>query len=194
MAIVPANPTQGQALFEETQSFYTHDDIADNKSGSTYSHLATEFSATECEAICDWARYINSLLGARSFIPQWVKITVTHTQLQAAALTNSITLCALPAGVMIQGIKVKHSAAFAGPSISAYNVKVGISGTLAKYTAAFDVLQAVAGTTFQVTAVLGMEDQDNPVNLLITATAVGANLDVSTSGSVDVWLLLGKAV
>lgn len=62
MSTVPPNPAQGKALFEGTQSFYAHDDAADNKNGGVYSHLALEWSANEAEALCDWARYINALL------------------------------------------------------------------------------------------------------------------------------------
>ena len=46
MAVLTPDAAQGQALFEGTQSFYTHDDAADSKdSGGNYSHNAVQGSA-----------------------------------------------------------------------------------------------------------------------------------------------------
>jgi hypothetical protein len=62
MAVLSADATQGAGLFDGSQAFYTHDDAADPKIGGAYSHDARFWSAHEAEALCDWARYINTLL------------------------------------------------------------------------------------------------------------------------------------
>lgn len=124
----------------------------------------------------------------------WSKYTVTYSDLSAAALTNSISLFTLPAGGIIHAVKIKHSTAFAGTSITAYNVSVGITGTLAKYASAFNVLQAVANDTFQLSSGLFSENNVATTDVKVTATSVGANLSAATQGSVDIWVLTSTAI
>jgi hypothetical protein len=69
MSTVPANAATGQALFEGTQSLRAHDDQADNKVGAVYSHVPTEFSATEAEEWCDLLRYHNTVIKSGVAIP-----------------------------------------------------------------------------------------------------------------------------
>lgn len=116
------------------------------------------------------------------------KFTATHTQLQAAGLANNITLFTLPAGAILEDVKIKHSTAFAGAGITAYTVSVGITGNLAKYASAFDVLQAVAATTMQVSSGTFTESHTATTAVKIAAESLGGNLDASTAGSVDVWV------
>ncbi len=124
-------------------------------------------------------------------MPVWTKYTVTHTAMQAAALTNNITLLTLPAKTMIHRVVIKQSTAFAGTLISAYTLSVGIAGTLAKYIAAYDVFAAVAATTFGASAATIqalLENFSTTAAIKVEATAVGANLDQSTAGSADIWV------
>ena len=129
-----------------------------------------------------------------SLLGLWSKYTVPYTSLSTAATTNSITLFSLPAAGIIHGVKIKHSTAFSGGSISAYTVSVGISGTLAKYATAYNVFQAVANDTFQLSNTLGSENHASATNILITATSTGANLNAATAGSVDIWVLTSQAI
>jgi len=126
--------------------------------------------------------------------PRWVKVgvAISHVAFQAAALTNSINLFVLPAGADIHEVKIKHSTAFAGGAIASYTISVGISGTLAKYAAAFDVFQAVSGTAFQLSHLVGGENQGATTQILATATSTVGNLNASTQGTVDIWALLSK--
>lgn len=127
-------------------------------------------------------------------VPVWVKVgvAISHVAFQAAATTNSITLFTLiPAGT-IHAVKIKHSTAFGGGAITAYTLSVGIAGTLAKYATAFDVFQAVSNTAMQMTGVTGTENNGAGTAILITATSTTANLNASTTGAVDVWVLLSK--
>ena len=132
--------------------------------------------------------------SATSSIPQWTKYTVVYTDLSTAATTNNITLFTLPAAGIIHGVKIKHSTSFTGGSISAYTVSVGITGNLTKYASAFDVFQAAASNTFQLTNVLNSEDHASTTAIKIAATSTGANLNAATAGSVDVWVLASQAV
>lgn len=132
--------------------------------------------------------------GALTPDPTWIKFTVTHTQLQAAATSNNILLFTLPAGGVLGGVKTKHSVAFAGGSIASYTISVGLVGNLQKYSPAFDVFQAVGNTLMQMSNVLASENQAATVAIQIAAVATGANLSASTAGSVDIWLLLSVAV
>lgn len=124
----------------------------------------------------------------------WTKYTATHTALQAAAMANDIELLSLPAGGIIHGVKIKHSVLFAGTGITDYKVSVGIVGTLAKYASAFDVDTAVSNTNFQLSTTIGSENHGAATSIRLAATTTGANLDQSTGGSVDVWVLTSVAV
>ena len=119
---------------------------------------------------------------------KWTKYTVTHTQMQAAALTNNIELLSLAASEVIEAIVIKHSTAFAGTGITAYSFEVGITGTLDKYLPSFDVFQAVSNSAHDIAMTMGLESTSGATSIKIAATSVGANLDQSTAGSVDVWV------
>ncbi len=137
---------------------------------------------------------VTDLLKLVDEAPRWRQFTVSHTALQAAAFTSDIELFALPAGSVIQAVKIKQSVAFAGTGISAYTLSVGPAGSLVKYAAAFDVFQAVGATVYAVEANIGGEAHDAATSIRLAATAVGANLDQSTAGDVDVWVQYGAAV
>jgi hypothetical protein len=123
----------------------------------------------------------------------WTKYTVTHTALQAAAMANDIQLFSLAAAGVIHAIKIKHSILFAGTGITDYKISVGITGTLAKYASAFDVDTAVSATNFQLTSTVGSENHGAATSIRVAATSTGANLDQSTAGSVDIWVLTSTA-
>jgi len=143
----------------------------------------------------DTIEVLSNKFYAKLLVPRWKKFTVTHEDLQAAALTNDIELFILPAGGIIQGVMMKHSEAFAGTGITDYDISVGIVGTLAKYAAAFDVDQAIGDTVFSLTTTAGAETfAAAGTSIRVAATSVGANLDQSTAGSLDIWVLYGAAI
>ena len=126
--------------------------------------------------------------------PSWVKVTLAFGAFSAAALTSNANLYSLPAGGVLHAVKIKQSASFTGGAVASCTVSVGISGNNAKYATAFDVFQASAATTFQVTGTVGGEDQAAAFQLTATAISTGANLNALTAGSVDVWLLISVAL
>lgn len=137
----------------------------------------------------------NWLAGASLNSLRWIRETVTFAQFSAAAATNAVTLFALPPKGCVHAVRIKHSVAFGGGAISAYTVAVGISGTAAKYAAAFNVFQAVSdlAAAKQISATIGTESDLTATNIIATATATGANLNAATAGSVDIWVLTSVA-
>lgn len=57
---------QGKDLFDGTQTPYTYDDTADNKTGGTYTHRAKIWSAHAAQALQDWLLYLSDICGALS--------------------------------------------------------------------------------------------------------------------------------
>ena len=125
--------------------------------------------------------------------PAWRKFTVAATAFTAAATTEDIELLTLAARAVIHSVMIKHSTAFSGGTLSALTLSVGISGTLAKYAAAFDVFQATGDTVLQVSSTVDAESFNaTPVSIRIAAIATGDNLDNVGTGSVDVWVLISQ--
>lgn len=136
-----------------------------------------------------------SAIGAT---PKWVKVgsSIAYTALQVVgtSTTEAITLFSLLAGGVVHGIKLKHSTAFAGTAITAVTLAVGNAITADKYSTAFDVLQAVADTTFILASGIQTESHGSATNILLTVTTTGANTSALTAGVVDVWALLSVAL
>jgi hypothetical protein len=127
--------------------------------------------------------------------PEWVSATISYTQLQTAALTNTLTIYSLPAKGCIQAVKQKHSTAFTGGAIATCTSQIGISGTIAKYAAAFDIFQAPGDTAAkkQITGNIGIESDTGATPIILTATSTVANLGALTQGSLVVSLLISIA-
>jgi hypothetical protein len=124
---------------------------------------------------------------------RWVKVTKAYTDFSVAAPTSSITGYALPAGAVIHAVKIYPTTSFTGGGLTSYRIEVGVSGVLNKYASSFLVSGAVSGTNFQVTSVVGSENQLASTPILFTATGTGANLDQATQGSVDIYILVSDA-
>lgn len=118
------------------------------------------------------------------------KVTVTHTQLQAADVTSTITLLSLAAKEAITAVTLRHSTAFGGGLLASYTLSVGIAGNLVKYLAAKDVFTAVVDTLSYVGVIASplIESFANATTIQLTAIGVGANLSASLTGAVDVWV------
>ena len=134
-----------------------------------------------------------------SVVPACTKFTVTTSggywtvnAVQNAALTAGLTQTItvgtnlIPANGEITSLRIKHSTAFAGTSITAMTVTLSDGVTEGIYAPAWDVFQAtgnnvlwVDGGAFTTTAAAN--------SLTATFTAVGANLSAISAGSVDVW-------
>lgn len=128
----------------------------------------------------------NGVVTIRSNVIYRTKITLTYADFATAALTNTINLgFTIPAKGIIHMITGQATAAFTGGAISAYSLKVGITGDLDKYifnqsVFTLDLDALMAGAT--------MESMSASTVLKVTATSVGANLSAATAGSVSYWI------
>lgn len=128
-----------------------------------------------------------------SGVPQWTNVTKTYSDFSAAATTKDIEIFSLPAGGVIHGVKIKHSTAFSGGSLTSYTVSVGLAGDLDKYASAFDVFQAASDTTFQMSQ--NFVSENHGAVSSVRAEATGShNLDTATAGSVTFWIYYSEAV
>lgn len=135
---------------------------------------------------------IANQLACALTVPRWKKVgdAISHTDFQAAAETENYSLFTLPGGGIIQGVKLKASEAFAGAGITSYKLSVGIVGALTKYSAPYDVLQAVAVGEFGFYHEQGAETHDPAgTGIVVNAVSEGADLDQSSAGTLDVWVL-----
>lgn len=134
---------------------------------------------------------LSNKITAGDRLPYWRKYTKLFSDFATAATSNNIDLFTLPAGGVIQAIKLKHSAAFTGGAISAYTLSVGIAASLAKYLAATSVFAAPSATGYVLADTAGVAGESHVAStpIKIAATSTGANLSVATAGSVDVWVL-----
>jgi hypothetical protein len=127
-------------------------------------------------------------------IPSWTKFTVDYTDFSIAATSNDVHLFALPPGGIVHGVKIKHSPAFSGGSLSEYRISVGIASNLSKYASAYDVFQAVSDTEMDLSDGLFTENHGASVSVRAEATSVGANLSAATAGVAEIWVLTSVAL
>lgn len=131
-------------------------------------------------SVADWVEVLAS---------GFVKFTLSHAAFQTAALTNNVALLTLPIKGLVEGMLIKTTTAFAGTGITDYKLTVGITGTESKYLPAYDADSAVTGTNYDLTNTLtGGADLNATESIKVFATAVGANLSLSTAGSVDIYV------
>lgn len=123
----------------------------------------------------------------------WHKYTLSYTDFATAAYGNYATVAALPAGGVVQGVKIKPTESFAGGTISTYTISVGIVGNTEKYAEAFDVFQSTGGKVYQLSQDFDSENNDSAVNLIAQASSLGDTLDDASQGTVDIWLLISVA-
>lgn len=127
------------------------------------------------------------------FDTQWVSVSTllkaskSYTDFQTAATTVAITAVTLAEAALLKSVVLKHSTAFAGTSITAVTVSVGVSGDAGKFINEFDVLQATGDTVFEMDMVNYIGSFGSTTDILITMTAVGANLSALTAGALDIF-------
>lgn len=133
-------------------------------------------------------------LPANLASPRWVKYTVLAAAFTAASATEDVELFSLVAGGIIQGVKIKHITPFTGGTLSAFTLSVGIVGNLNKYASAFDVFQAAADNTFQISNLIASEDHGSVTSIRVEATATDDTVDNATAGTAEIWVLTSAAV
>lgn len=115
-------------------------------------------------------------------------VALADITLAGGVLQGNLLLDTLPPGALMQYVRIKHSQACAGPSVTAVTAQVG-DGTNS-WGSAFDIFQAPSNTalsTAQLTASnIGPFAANWPIYLTLIAT--GGNLGVLTAGALAVWL------
>jgi hypothetical protein len=125
-------------------------------------------------------------------IPTWILFTVTHTQLQAAALANDIELWSMPARGCIHHVMFEPTIIFAGTGITDYKIGLGINGNLSKYHSFIDEDTAVSATNFDSAGLFSAESTSGVTSVRVAAMSLGANLNQSTSGALNIAILASK--
>lgn len=117
----------------------------------------------------------------------WTINTVQDAAL-AAGLTQTITIGTnlIPANGEIMSLRIKHSTAFSGASITAMTVSAGDGTTTNIYAPDFNVFQSTANTTLWTDGG-AMTTTSAQHSLTATFTSVGANLTAIAAGAVDIW-------
>jgi len=80
--------------------------------------------------------------------PLWVKYTVVYTNAAFIAASTTVTAAVftLPANGVIQGVRLKHSEAFAGAAVTAVSCSLGDGTDATAYSPAHNVFIAVGNT------------------------------------------------
>lgn len=134
-----------------------------------------------------------ALPTATSAMPQWQSYTVPYTSFTGfVALTGDIEVMSLPAGAVIHGVIISHTASFTGGGRTACTMSVGITGTLAKYATAFNVFQAPGPSVGQISNIVGLEDKVSATSIRLAASS-DINLSLLAAGSVTVKILVSQA-
>lgn len=143
-------------------------------------------------------------LAAALRVPRWrfYEVDYQDASLAVAGLAANVELFELGAGGglgMVHEVVLKHGAVWGGPSISALSCTVGTSGALTEFYGAgtpFDLTAAVGASVYgrRILAAADAGTLSVDGNLLVRFTAVGANLDQLTSGTLVVGVLYSEVV
>jgi hypothetical protein len=111
------------------------------------------------------------------------KHTVAYSDVNAAANTNSFTLKTLAENEAITGLRIKHSAPFAGGATTSVTVSIGKTGDMTAYSPAFNVFQAASSTAQLYDS--GLYSADAAAHDVTAYFTSSHPLNTLTSGSVD---------
>ena len=121
--------------------------------------------------------------------PRFVKITKTYTDFATAGLTNDVEILSSPAkGVIFTAFAIP-SVAFSGGTIISYTISLGVSGNHTKFTAANDVFTGFT-PVLTSSADTTVESMSGTTSIRAYATAIGANLDQASAGSIDFYVVV----
>ena len=121
---------------------------------------------------------------------QKITITLADFQNMGAVLTGDILLMNLPPRSIARLVMTKHSVALTGTGpLTAATVVVKTANNATLGGAAFNVFQAVADSTSQLTIPAALkENYATATPLLAGVVLTGGNANVLLTGSVDIWV------
>ena len=116
------------------------------------------------------------------------RFTLDHNDLTTAAATQVINLFTLGGKDAIMGVRIQHTTAFTGGGTSTCTVSVdGAVEGVAGFAAAFNIFQAVAATTGQMSQCFKNGSSDGQI-VRVTFTS-DITCDVVTAGVVNIDIL-----
>ena len=117
------------------------------------------------------------------------KVSKVFGDFAAAALENDIEIFNLIQGRKLIAILMRHEQAWAGGSISAVEVELGIAGELDKYVfEPHDIFQATGDKIFSDNEINTLEDWNNDTSIRANIRAVDDNLDQLNAGTIDFYI------
>ena len=124
--------------------------------------------------------------------PLLQKYTIPYTTYSAmgAVAAGTATAFSLTASDVIHGVLLKHTASFAGTSISAAKITVGIPGSPDRYVADFDVFQTVSAGAVSLNRLF--ECEFSATSLIVSISLTGGNLSALNAGSIDIYVQKSK--
>jgi len=186
-----AATSETNAATSETNAGVSENNAAtsETNAGASENNAATSAAAA---LVSENAAAASAAAAALDVTPL-TKLTFTHTQFQAAALTKEIVAFALPMLTSLEKLVLVVDTQFViGGGGTSYKIHVGISGDNKKYVSQFDALQ-VDGS-FEPFTMSEIESLTGAVNVEIQAES-DVNLDNSSAGSIDLHhgtILLGS--
>ena len=135
------------------------------------------------------ARHNTNFALLKNRAPLWQKFSIGFASINTTTAAFTATLFNLEPLESIIGYIVKHSAAFAGGSVTAVDLAIGIAGDNLKHIDSFDVFQGATDTAFQTMNIIEMESFVNTTTVFARFTSTGSNLDSITAGNLDVYVL-----
>lgn len=110
----------------------------------------------------------------------------------AAALTQDVVICHLPANAFVHAVREKTVTAFAGATTT--TLKLGVAGADTLFnSSAFDIMAAPSATNFVPATTAGSTVGNNTVaaiDFVALVTTTVSNISALTAGSVDIWICL----
>lgn len=121
-----------------------------------------------------------------------IKVTKGFADFTGAGATKSISITSIPAGGIVTGAKMKHSAAFSGGTTATATAQLK-DDNATTYGAAFNVFQAPGNTKGEVFSGMNgsaglIPDHSIATNLNCLLTLTGDITSNLTAGSIDFWI------
>lgn len=120
---------------------------------------------------------------------KWRRFALPHTLFTGfGALNGDVEIIEIPIIGVLEHVIIKHTTVFVGAGITTLKASVGVVGDLTRYLSQFDLLAAVADTTFDQEIMQELFDFGAVKSVRLQLTATGANLDQLSGGSLDIYV------
>lgn len=129
-----------------------------------------------------WLRFTLTLVG-----PNWLLNGSTLIPRATTIGPQAIPILTLPPNAAVEMIRLKHSASFTGPSITAIAASLGWSASDIAYSQKVNIVQPVGPTIMQQDGGAFAATMDSH-SVLLTLNPTGGPLSAVSAGSLDIWI------